>query len=115
MRKTVLDLGATSDCSYNVLADLFLYQPLELKVFNVDMWITSKKDPSYGIDDQGSIIRSMYPKAGHDPYSNYLFIEYLYSNNFISVDSKLKKILDLGIVEYMKELQEVYLDKALFR
>ena len=33
----------------------------------------------------------------------------------MSVDSKLKAILDLGIVEYMKKLQEVYLDIALYK
>ena len=56
-----------------------------------------------------------YPKAGHDLYSQYKFIEYLYNNNFISADSKLKEILDMGIERYMRGLQEVYLDKALCR
>ena len=97
----------------NVVADLLLYKPLEIKVFSIDMFLTNKRDISYGVMDK-SFWDEFYPRAGHDPYSNYLFIEYLYSNNFISVDLKLKKILDLGIVEYMKELQEVYLDKSLF-
>ena len=67
---------------------------------------------SYGVMGK-SFWDGYHPTAGHDPYSQYKFIEYLYNNNFISVDSKLKAILDLGIVEYMKKLQEVYLDKAL--
>jgi len=98
----------------SVVADLLLYQPSELKVFNIDMHITCKRDSSYGAMRK-SFWKEFYPKAEQDPYSNYLFIEYLYSNNFINVESKLKKILDLGIMDYMKELQEVYLDKALCR
>ena len=99
----------------NMLPDLLLYQPQEIKVFSIDMRLSNKRDIFYGVMGESYWDR-YYPKAsGHDPYSNYLFIEYLYSKNYISVDSKLKKILDLGIVDYMKELQEVYLDKALFR
>ena len=98
----------------NMLADLLLYQPQEIKVFSIDMGLSTQRDISYGTWEK-HIWDRFYPKSGHDPYSNYLFIEYLYNNNFISVDSKLKKILDLGIVDYMKELQEVYLDKALYK
>ena len=95
-----------------MIADLLLYQPQKIKVFSIDMGLSSQRDISYGVLGKSYWDR-YYPKAGHDPYSNYLFIEYLYSNNFISVDSKLKKILDLGIVDYMKELQEVYKNKAI--
>jgi len=98
----------------NMLADLLLYQPQEIKVFSIDMRLSNKRDISYGVREESDWDR-YYPKAGHDPYSNYLFIEYLYKSNFISVDSKLKEVLDLGIVEYMKKLQEVYLDKALYK
>ena len=96
----------------NMLADLLLYQPQKIKVFSIDMQLSSKRDMSYGVMET-SFWDGYYPKAGHDVYSQYKFIEYLYNSNFISVDSKLKAILDLGIVEYMKKLQEVYLDKAL--
>ena len=96
----------------NVFADLLLYRPSEIKVFSIDMFLTNKRDISYGVLNK-SFWDEFYPKAGHDPYSDYLFTEFLYSNNFISVDSKLKKILDLGIADYMMELQEIYLDKAL--
>ncbi len=95
----------------NVLADLLLYEPLEIKVFSCDMCLTNTRDISYGMQDK-SWWNEYYPKAEHDPYSTYLFIEYLYSNNFISVDSKLNNILNLGIVEYMKKLQEIYFDKS---
>ena len=98
----------------NMLADLLLYQPQKIKVFSIDMQLSSKRDMSYGVMG-ASFWDRYYPIAGHDPYSQYKFIEYLYNNNFISVDSKLKAILDLGIVEYMKKLQEVYLDKALYK
>ena len=98
----------------NMLADLLLYQPQKIKVFSIDMQLSSKRDMSYGLMI-ASFWDTYYPRAGHDLYSQYKFIEYLYTNNFISVDSKLKEILDVGIVEYMKELQEVYLDKALCR
>ena len=96
----------------NMLADLLLYQPQKIKVFSIDMQLSSKRDMSYGVMG-ASFWDRYYPIAGHDPYSQYQFVEYLYNNNFISVDSTLKAILDLGIVEYMKKLQEVYLDKAL--
>jgi len=96
----------------NVVADLLLYNPLEIKVFSIDMFLTNNRDISYGVMDK-SYWDNFYPKAGHDPYSNYLFIEYLYNNNFISVDSKLKRILDMEISEYMEELQNTYFDKAL--
>ena len=96
----------------NIIADLLLYQPQKIKVFSIDMQLSSKRDMSYGLMI-ASFWDTYYPRAGHDLYSQYKFIEYLYTNNFISVDSKLKEILDVGIVEYMKELQEIYLDKAL--
>ena len=98
----------------NIIADLLLYQPQKIKVFSIDMQLSSKRDMSYGLMI-ASFWDTYYPRAGHDLYSQYKFIEYLYTNNFISVDSKLKEILDVGIVEYMKELQEVYLDKALYK
>ena len=98
----------------NMLADLLLYQPQKIKVFSIDMQLSSKRDMSYGLM-VASFWDAYYPRAGHDLYSQYKFIEYLYNNNFISLDSKLKEILDLGIAEYMKELQEVYLDKALYK
>ena len=78
------------------------------------MQLSSKRDMSYGVME-ASFWDEYYPKAGHDVYSQYKFIEYLYNSNFMSVDSKLKAILDLGIVEYMKKLQEVYLDIALYK
>ena len=105
-------LDSSPNALQNMLADLLLYQPQEIKVFSIDMRLTNKRDISYGIMGE-SFWDRYYPKASHDPYSNYLFIEYLYSNNLISVDSKLKKILDLGIVDYMMQLQEVYKNKAI--
>ena len=96
----------------NMLADLLLYQPQEIKVFSIDMGLSTQRDISYGTWEK-DIWDRFYPKAGHDPYGNYLFIEYLYNNNFISVDSKLKKVLDLGISEYMEELQNNYVSKTI--
>ena len=107
-----LMLDNSPNALQNMLADLLLYQPKEIKVFSIDMGLTSKRDASYGVFGK-SYWDKYYPKASHDPYSNYLFIERLYNNNLISVDSKLKKILDLGIVDYMMQLQEVYKNKAI--
>jgi len=97
----------------NMLADLLLYQPQEIKIFSIDMGLSSNRDISYGI--MGELYWDRYyPKAGHDPYSQFNFVKNCYKNNLIRVDHTLKEILELEISEYMDELQNTYLDKALF-
>jgi len=96
-----------------MLADLLLYQPQEIKIFSIDMGLSNNRDISYGI--MGELYWDRYyPKAGHDPYSQFNFVKNCYKNNLIRVDHTLKEILELEISEYMDELQNTYLDKALF-
>jgi hypothetical protein len=97
----------------NVISDLLIYQPLEIKIFNIDMQITSKKDTAYGVMREG-FYNVYYPKFGHDPFSQFNFIQIFYKNNLIKVDHILKEILDSSTSTYMERLQEIYLDKALF-
>ena len=97
----------------NMLADLLLYHPQEIKVFSIDMGLSTQRDISYGTWEK-HIWDRFYPKAGHDPYSQFNFVKNCYKNNLIKVDHILKEILELEISEYMEELQNTYLDKALF-
>ena len=97
----------------NVISDLLIYQPLEVKIFNIDMFLTSKRDSSYGVLDK-AFWNKFYPKFGHDPFSQFNLIQIFYKNNLIQVDHILKEILDLSVSTYMERLQENYLDKALF-
>jgi hypothetical protein len=77
------------------------------------MQLSSLRSSSYGVMNK-NFWDNFYPKAGHDPFSQFHFIQTFYKNNIIKVDRILKEIIELEISKYMWELQNAYLDRALF-
>ena len=96
----------------NVISDLLIYQPLEIKIFNIDMFLTGERDSSYGVMSK-EYWKESYPKAGHDPYSQYAYIQHLYNLGLINGDSVFNDIMDVGIIKYMRSLQSNYIHTAL--
>jgi hypothetical protein len=94
------------------ISDLLLYSPLKIKIFSMDMRLSNKKLSSYGTVS-ASYLDVWTPTVGHDPFSQFTLMKSLFSQGLLDVDGNLKRILCLSVDEYMSELQDNYLDKAL--
>jgi hypothetical protein len=93
----------------NTVSDLLLYSPSKIKIFSCNMYISFGHgyDSSYG-QTLASDRKNWYPTIGHDPYSQYKFMEFLYKNSLVCGDEEFSDVMMLGVNQYMESLQNQY-------
>mgnify|MGYP003964678395 FL=1 len=93
----------------NTVADLLPYNPSKIKVFSCNMNISFGHgyNLSYG-QIPVNIREKFYPTIGHDPFSQYKFMEFLYKNSLIYGSEEFAHVMTLGVDQYMESLQNQY-------
>jgi hypothetical protein len=98
----------------NIVSDLLLYSPSKIKVFSCNMYISFGHgyNSLYG-QTPVSIREKFHPTVGHDPFSQYKFMEILYKNSLLYGNEEFTYVMTLGIDQYMESLQNKYYSQFL--
>ena len=98
----------------NVLFDLLLFNPREIKVFNVTLLLPNEYGSAYNHaysisnDKINKKIEKSFPV--HDPLLQFKWMKILYKNHLITCDEKLSDILGYSDLEYMMKLRSAYIN-----
>ena len=87
-----------------LLLDLLIFNPKEVKLFNMNFWITPH-------DQYYKAARASFDPHTviyHDILSNYIFILNLYRNKTIKVDRVIEDLLAYGEIRYNDEMHSRY-------
>lgn len=105
INKNKIAINGTFNAVPNALLDILCFSPKEIKVFGTDLFLTREYRMNYigekSIDTSKDFLR-------HDPITQYRIIDVLYKNNFIEVDQRLKRILEMGCENYLNNLESVW-------
>lgn len=99
-----------------VLMDLLLYNPRNIKVFHSDLMLTQKRYNGYysynTLEKTNSEINNSFRVSSitHDPITQYNLLKRLYDIKKISGDKVFEKVMDIGLLNYLKNLQDLYYD-----
>lgn len=88
-----------------ILMDVLRFSPAEVKVFNANLYLTTKYAGNYLQDASFSF----YPGfALHDPVSNFNFMQRAWRGGWYEADSVLASILSLSVQEYQDTFSRVH-------
>lgn len=85
------------------LMDILRFSPSCVKIFNVNLFVSL--DYISGYFHSGEVGR---PMAVHDPVSNFIFMQRLYSNQLFEADRALEDILKMSVDQYVSALNNAY-------
>jgi glycerophosphoryl diester phosphodiesterase len=110
--KNVFPINKLNPCFKGVLnaipkaiVDLLLYEPIRIKVFNANLWLSQSNIEGYHVGfKRNEVSRFIW----HDPLSNFLFMKRLHENKVFEADCVLEEILSMNEEEYISKLQEFY-------
>jgi len=87
------------------LADILLFSPARVKVFNCNMYLSLDYVEGYFAVRDGGLFRSL---SVHDPVSNFIFTRALFGQGSIEVDEVLRKTLAMSEADYIRALSDRY-------
>lgn len=90
----------------NAIYDILLYQPIRLKVFNMDLYISYD---SYEDKERNALLRGDTLKRliDHDLIAHHEFLNYLYKAKIIETDITLGNIVTLSAEDFYTKLLEL--------
>jgi hypothetical protein len=86
-----------------VILDLALHDTKTIRLCRADLYLSiqhDKGDDINGIRDANVL---------HDPVLQYLVLTRLWNSNVFIPDERLKEILSFGLIEYLSELEKIYM------
>ena len=113
-----LDLLTFESSAYalpNIIADLMLHQPERIKIFSADALLTNTRPIYYGqaAGVNTTITNTNYPRK-HDTIANYISLLYFYKRGFIEGDAHFINTMELGIENYVANLEKTWLAQAIY-
>ena len=113
-----LDLLTFESSAYalpNIIADLMLHQPERIKIFSADALLTNTRPIYYGqaAGVYTTITSTNYPRK-HDTIANYISLLYFYKRGFIEGDAHFINTMELGIENYVANLEKTWLAQAIY-
>ncbi|MHB0819798.1 hypothetical protein ACYCFK_16145 [Stutzerimonas stutzeri] len=97
-------LFGTPNAVQRVLMDILRFDPLRVKIFNFNLYLTSSFAGGYA-DTQMNVFPIM---AIHDPISNFLFTKKCFEHWGVEVDEVAEGILNMTAEKYMAEVVRQY-------
>jgi len=104
----------------NIVYDLLLHKPAQIKIFHADFMLTVGRSKGYfaGImpkdfNRKKKELRSI--SRNHDPISQFRFMKNLYNKNLIEGDKRFEEVINLSTKEFMTQLNEIYAEVGYFK
>jgi hypothetical protein len=92
----------------NIILDLLLYRPKEIKVFGSDLYFTLDYDKSYKREVHQVEKYLTHSFTNHDVITQFLFTKKLFDNGYILADARLEKILRMQLRDYLSGMEKIY-------
>ncbi|TVL99721.1 MAG: hypothetical protein CV087_16865 [Candidatus Brocadia sp. WS118] len=90
------------------LSDLLLFDPAEVKVYGVDLYLSFNYSSSYGNKPPDSLKGITMNFTVHDIFTQFLFMKKLFDGGYIKADQRLSNVLRLSLEEYAAKLESLY-------
>lgn len=107
-----------------IVSDVLRFRPSCIKIFGVDLYLSQYSPSSYMPQSYYTLnpkARRLNPQdrtftiergfLQHDPASQYLFLQRIHRSQLITGDERFSNIMNMGICEYMTQLESNYADK----
>lgn len=89
-----------------MLMDVLRFAPLEVKVFNADLYLGRRYGGNYLRANAGY---TLYPGFTlHDPVSNFIFMQRAWRGGWFNTDPVLAEILSLSVIDYQAAFLRVH-------
>ena len=97
-----------SNLLQRILLDILLFKPKKIYVANANLyWGKKRYNDKYVITEEiHGLIDDKASFATHNMINMYQITKFLYDSGVIEVDAELKKILDMGLKQYMCGMQQ---------
>lgn len=105
---TMLNWNGSFSMMENVVADLLLFKPKEIKIYGVNLYTSFNYDKSYGNEPPDNLKTITLNFTVHDIFSQYSFMHNLYNLGLINGDDVFEEVLKLGLLEYSRKMKKTY-------
>jgi hypothetical protein len=97
-----------------VLYDLLNFNINKIKIFNVNLYLTTHNTyfPGYQIEEKSkkNFTPSWYAFAVHNPMTQFNFIKNLWRTGLIDVDQACENVISMSSQEYMNAMEDIYVN-----
>lgn len=99
------------------LMDILRFNPKKIKVYNANLFLSQNYVGKYAskkgfagvlTKKESNLAKINGGLSFHEPSSNFIFLQRLYQNGYIQVDSVLDDILSMNVDQYMHKLDQRY-------
>lgn len=94
----------------NAVYDLIRFNPRLLKIYYMDLMLSKGREGGYWFNSMLSTDVAKSFVETHDPIMQYSFYKLLYDRGILQGDIRFIEVMNMGIDNYLKELQKVYFD-----
>lgn len=105
---TMLNWNGSFSMMENVVADVLLFKPKEIKIYGVNLYTSFNYDKSYGNEPPNNLKTITLNFTVHDIFSQYSFMHNLYNLGLIKGDDVFEEVLKLGLLEYSRKMKKNY-------
>ena len=95
-----------------VMLDFALFNPKAIKIYHSDLMLTVFRQKGYypeSFDYERRMLELFLAGSmTHDPIQQYRILSKLYSNRRILGDSRFCEVMEMGLENYLLELEKVY-------
>lgn len=107
-QSTTLTWNGTFSMMEITLSDLLLFDPAEVKVYGVDLYLSFDYSSSYGNAPPQFLKSITMNFTAHDIFTQFLFMKKLFDEEYIKADQRLSNVLSLDLDGYAAELKKLY-------
>ncbi|MEX0967240.1 MAG: hypothetical protein WD077_08375 [Bacteroidia bacterium] len=103
-----LTWNGTFSMMEKTVSDLLLFDPAEIKVYGVDLYLSFDYSKGYGNLAPQSLSSMTINFTAHDIFTQFSFMRNLMDRGLIKADDRLSKVIGLDIEGYAEKLEELY-------
>ena len=92
----------------NILFDIIRFQPNNIGVFGFDLYLSNRQYREKYQSREKNPGQWLKDFAIHDIAIQYNVLEVFYRNNYFQPDGRLKRILEMGIYNYLRAMELIY-------
>lgn len=92
----------------NIIFDLSYYSPKTISTFGFNMYMSQQQYRGDYQEKPKTTIQWLEDFALHNIISQYLMLSKMYESNLFIPDEHLKAVLEMGIIDYLKRMEDLY-------
>lgn len=105
--------NTTATAIPKIIIDLCRFEPEHIKVFHADLMLTVNRNKGYLPADWNweANMKQIFLRISsglHDPLTQYYLLRNFWQNGLITGDTRFEQVMEMGDMEYMIQMQEIY-------